>query len=53
MREALAGTKDFEGVRGRITMDENRNASRAVILKLQNGKFAYYETALPTQSIRQ
>lgn len=52
MREALAGTKSFEGVTGRITMDENRNASRAVILKLQNGKFAYYETALPTKAHR-
>jgi len=53
LREALAETKSFEGVTGRITMDENRNASRAVILKLQNGKFAYCEIALPSKGIRQ
>ena len=47
LREALAGTRNFEGVTGRITMDENRNASRAVILRLENGKFVYCESAMP------
>jgi branched-chain amino acid transport system substrate-binding protein len=47
LRKALAGTKNFEGVTGRITMDENRNASRAVILRLENGKFVYSESAIP------
>lgn len=47
LRDALAGTKNFEGVTGRITMDQNRNASRAVILRLENGKFVYCESAIP------
>lgn len=47
LRDALAGTRNFEGVTGRITMDENRNASRAVILRLENGKFVYRESAIP------
>jgi branched-chain amino acid transport system substrate-binding protein len=51
LQKALAGTREFEGVTGRITMDENRNASRAVILRLQDGKFTYFEMALPTKSI--
>jgi branched-chain amino acid transport system substrate-binding protein len=45
LREALAGTRSFQGVTGRITMDENRNASRAVILRLEDGKFVYAENA--------
>lgn len=47
LRDALAGTKNFEGVTGRISMDENRNASRAVILRAENGKFVYSESAMP------
>lgn len=52
VREALAGTTELEGVTGRITMDENRNASRAVILRLQDRKFNYFEIVLPAKSIR-
>lgn len=48
LREALAGTRDFEGVTGRVTMDENRNPLKsAVILRLQDGRFVYYETVQP------
>ena len=47
LQQALKGTKSFEGVTGRITMDENRNASRGVILRLQDGKYSYCEDALP------
>jgi branched-chain amino acid transport system substrate-binding protein len=38
IRDALATTRDFDGVTGRISMDENRNASKSgVILKIENG----------------
>ena len=53
LREALAGTRSFEGTTGRITLDENRNASRAVILRLEDGKFFYCENAIPSDRIRQ
>jgi branched-chain amino acid transport system substrate-binding protein len=39
IRDALAATRDFEGVTGRISIDENRNASKSgVILKIDNGE---------------
>ena len=39
LRDALAATKDFDGVTGSISMDENRNAQKPiVILKVQDGK---------------
>ena len=39
LRDALAATKDYEGVTGSISMDENRNAQKPiVILKVQDGK---------------
>ena len=39
IRDALAATRDFEGVTGRISIDENRNASKpGVILKIDNGE---------------
>jgi hypothetical protein len=45
IREALATTRNFEGVTGRITIDENRNALKAaVILRLQDGRFVYFDT---------
>lgn len=40
VREALAQTKDFPGVTGRITLDSNRNAQVPVyMLRIDNGKF--------------
>ena len=46
--EALAATKDFEGVTGKITLDSHRNPNKpAVILKVKDGKFSYVETIAP------
>lgn len=40
IREALAATRDFPGVTGKITLDENRNAQVPVyILRIEGGKF--------------
>jgi branched-chain amino acid transport system substrate-binding protein len=48
IRDALATTRDFEGVTGRITMDANRDATKAaVILKVEGGRFKYLETVSP------
>jgi branched-chain amino acid transport system substrate-binding protein len=48
LREALAETKNFAGVTGIISMDQNRNAVKpAVILKLQDAKYIYQETIQP------
>jgi branched-chain amino acid transport system substrate-binding protein len=39
IRDALAGTRDFNGVTGRISIDDNRNASKpGVILEIVNGE---------------
>jgi branched-chain amino acid transport system substrate-binding protein len=39
VRDALTATRDFDGVTGRITIDENRNASKpGVILEIENGE---------------
>jgi branched-chain amino acid transport system substrate-binding protein len=48
LRAAIAATKDFPGVTGKITINEERNAIKpAVVLKIQNGKFVYVETVNP------
>jgi branched-chain amino acid transport system substrate-binding protein len=48
VRDALATTKDFPGVTGKITIDAGRNASKpAVILTITNGQFQYVETIAP------
>jgi branched-chain amino acid transport system substrate-binding protein len=48
LREAIATTRDFAGVTGRITIDQDRNATKsAVILTVKDGKFAYVETVDP------
>jgi branched-chain amino acid transport system substrate-binding protein len=45
---ALAATKDFPGVTGKITLDAHRNPTKpAVMLQVKNGKFAYVETIAP------
>jgi branched-chain amino acid transport system substrate-binding protein len=42
LREALAQTKDFDGVTGLISIDAQRNAVKpAVVLKLQDASFIY------------
>jgi branched-chain amino acid transport system substrate-binding protein len=48
IRDALANTKDFSGVTGKITINEQRNAVKpAVILEIKNGEFKYKETIEP------
>jgi branched-chain amino acid transport system substrate-binding protein len=42
VRDALAATKDFPGVTGKITMDADRNPDKLpVILKVQDGRFRF------------
>lgn len=48
VRQALASTRDFAGVTGKITMDENRNPIKpAVVLRVKNGVMEYVETIHP------
>jgi branched-chain amino acid transport system substrate-binding protein len=48
VRDALAATKDFDGVTGKTTMNEKRDATKAaVILQVKDGKFKYLETVNP------
>jgi branched-chain amino acid transport system substrate-binding protein len=48
VRDALADTKDFEGVTGRITMDADRNPIKpAVILKVEGGRFRFVTSVAP------
>jgi branched-chain amino acid transport system substrate-binding protein len=48
VRDALAATKDFPGVSGRITIDKDRNAQKAiVVLKIENGAFHFVESIAP------
>lgn len=48
IRDALASTKDFAGVTGRITIDAQRNASKsAVIFTVRDGKFQFVESVAP------
>ena len=48
LRDALAATKAYAGVTGRITIDAQRNASKsAVIFTVRDGKFAFLESVAP------
>jgi branched-chain amino acid transport system substrate-binding protein len=48
IRDAIAQTKDFPGVTGMITIDENRNAKKsAVVVKIEDGKVKFVETINP------
>ena len=48
VRDALAATKDYDAVTGKITINAKRDAEKsAVILQVKNGKFAYVETIAP------
>ena len=48
IRDEIAKTKDFPGVTGMITINEQRNAVKpAVILQIKDGKFKYKETIAP------
>ncbi|WP_309710828.1 ABC transporter substrate-binding protein [Armatimonas sp.] len=48
VRDALAQTKDYEAVTGKITIDANRNATKsAVVLQIKGAEFAYVKTIAP------
>jgi len=48
LRDAIAATKNHPGITGRITLDENRNASKpAVILAIKNGAFGFEQSVAP------
>jgi branched-chain amino acid transport system substrate-binding protein len=48
LRDAIAGTKDHEGITGRITLDAQRNATKsAVIMTIQDGAFKFQQTVAP------
>ncbi len=48
LRDALAATKDYEGVTGVISLDANRDAVKsAVVLKIANQKISYLTTVKP------
>ena len=48
LRDAIAATKDHQGITGKITLDEHRNAPKAaVILTVKDGKFKFVETVTP------
>ncbi len=48
LRDALAATKNFQGITGLISMDKDRNAVKpATVLKLEDGKYIYLETIQP------
>ena len=48
IRDAIAQTKDFPGVTGNITLDQNRNAVKpAVVVQIQEGHPKYVTTVAP------
>ncbi len=48
VRDALAATKDYDAVTGKITINKQRDADKsAVILQVKGGKFSYVETIAP------
>ena len=48
IRDAVAATKDFQGVTGKITLDANRNASKpAVVQTVGEGRFKFVENVAP------
>ena len=48
VRDALAQTKDYDAVTGKITIDENRNANKsAVVLQVKGAEFSYVKTIAP------
>jgi len=48
LRDAIAATKDFPGVAGKITINAKRDAEKqAVVLKVENGKTQFVTTVEP------
>jgi len=45
VRDAIAATQDYDGVTGRISIDDHRNARKdAVVLKIDGGKFKFFRS---------
>ncbi len=43
LRDAIAATRDYDGVTGRITIDAERNARKdAVVLQIKEGRFRFF-----------
>ena len=50
IRKALATTKDFGGISGKITLQENGNAIKSMVINVvKDGKFQYVTTISPTK----
>ena len=48
VRDALAATKDFDAVTGKISINDKRDSVKsAVIIQVKGGKFTYVETVSP------
>jgi branched-chain amino acid transport system substrate-binding protein len=48
IRDAIAQTKDFDGVSGKLSMDAQRNPTKsAVVIKIEGGKGKYETTVQP------
>lgn len=48
VRDALASTRNFDGVTGKISIDANRNPNKpAIILQVKKGKPSYVESIAP------
>lgn len=48
IKDEIAKTKDFQGVTGKISINDQRNAIKpAVILEIKGGQFKYKETVQP------
>jgi|CXWL01.1.fsa_nt_gi branched-chain amino acid transport system substrate-binding protein len=48
LKSAIRRTNEFDGVSGKITINENRDAMKpAVVLEVQDGKFHYLQTVPP------
>lgn len=51
VRDLIAATRDYAGVTGTITLDENRNATKpAVIIAIKDGK-KVYDTTIPPSGL--
>lgn len=48
LRDAIAATKDFEGVSGKFSLNSDRDAVKALVfIKIENTKFTYTATVNP------
>ncbi|HWB05703.1 MAG TPA: ABC transporter substrate-binding protein [Verrucomicrobiales bacterium] len=48
LREAIASTKDFDGVSGKFSINSDRDAAKALVfIKIENGAFKYSATVNP------